>query len=185
MSKRERSAPQSAEAGTPLAWLARRRTDRGQAFLTKPEVSAGERLRRDFHLARLEPRVTTDWASLGAPKGARRKAGAQQALEMSEAAAAARRRVEAALAALGPDLARTALDVCCFHTRLADAERRYGWPPRSAKVVLKLALGRLAVHYGLIAEADPRPKPEWWRSEDARGIFPGSAEDLARGAGAP
>jgi hypothetical protein len=44
--------------------------------------------------------------------------------------------------------------VCCLERGLEAAERRLGWPSRSGKVVLRLALGRLALHYGLARPAE-------------------------------
>ena len=61
---------------------------------------------------------------------------------------AARDRVSAALAVVGPGLADAVLRVCCFLEGLEACERRMGWSARSGKVVLKIALQRLAVHYG-------------------------------------
>ena len=61
----------------------------------------------------------------------------------------ARDRVMKALTELGPGLADVALRTCCFLEGLETCERRIGWSARSAKVVLKLALQRLAEHYGL------------------------------------
>ena len=53
------------------------------------------------------------------------------------------------LSALGPGLADIAFRVCCFLDGLEKAEKRLGWSARSGKVVLRIALQRLAQHYGL------------------------------------
>lgn len=48
-------------AESPLLVRARRRDHDGQAFLTPGMVTAGERLREDFELAQMGPRVTQNW----------------------------------------------------------------------------------------------------------------------------
>jgi hypothetical protein len=53
-----------------------------------------------------------------------------------------------ALAYIGPGLADMAVDVCCSELGLEATEKKFALPRRSAKIMLKLALMRLALHYG-------------------------------------
>jgi Domain of unknown function (DUF6456) len=139
-------------AESPLAWLARRNGPSGEAFLTLRELEAGERLREDFERAGLGPRTTQNWERF---LTAGTRAGSVQQGGMTDSAAEARARVSAALKALGPGLSDIAFRCCCFLEGLEAAEKRLGWSKRSGKVVLKIALGRLADHYGLAERAGP------------------------------
>lgn len=130
---------------SPLAQLARRRTRNGAPFLAPDEVRAGERLRADYTRARIMPRLGANWDAAVASR--RRGSGENGVAELTEAALSARQRVERALDAVGPELAGILVDVCCFLKGLEQVEAERGWPVRSAKVVLKTALGALSRHY--------------------------------------
>ncbi len=132
-------------AESPLAALARRREKDGSHFLSPELVSAGERLREDFELAQMGPRVTQNWdrfLTAGVDKG-----GVLPESLRGGGSDAARARVAAALTDLGPGLGDTVLRVCCFLEGLEATERRMGWSARSGKIVLRIALQRLRRHY--------------------------------------
>ncbi len=138
---------------SPLGWMARRN------IVDAMQFAAGERLRRDFTLAQLAPRLGVD---LSAPVvlGSR---GANAGANVSDTAIDARRRFSAAMKGVGPGLSDLLFDVCCHLLGLEEAERAKGWPQRSAKVVLRIALDRLAAHYGMHAPTHARVRS--WREE--------------------
>ena len=136
------------DAESPLAGLARRRGRNGRALIEPHQFQAGERLRADFTRAHMMPRTTSNWSS---PISSGRRGG-ERAAAFTETMIAARQRVHQALDAAGPEFGGLLLDVCCFLKGLEDIERERAWPSRSAKVVLQLALDRLARHYGFAAQ---------------------------------
>jgi hypothetical protein len=152
----------------PLAWLRRRRDKDGQPLISEAQYAAGERLAADYRRAQISRRVTSDWSGVAASRGSRR--GAPDAgVELSDAAVAARERVNRAIAAVGSELAGILIDVCCHETGLESAERAQRWPQRAGKVVLQLALTSLARHYGLIAaERSPFTRLRHWGDEGYR-----------------
>jgi hypothetical protein len=153
------------EQESPLAWLARRRGRGGRALIASHQLQAGERLRSDFTLAQLMPRTTSNWANpLASGPGA-----GDSAMHATDTMVAARQRVHLALDAVGPEMSGLLLDVCCFLKRLDDVERERVWPTRSAKLVLQIALDRLARHYGYAGEARGRSHAKvrtWVEEED-------------------
>ncbi len=167
---------------TPLDWLLRRKDRRGQALISQSLYDAGCRLARDFVSGQMAGRVTMDWSRVGVgrekPRG---KGGA--AVELGDRVSGAQDRVRSALAAVGPELSGILVDVCCFEIGLEDAERKAGWPTRSGKVVLQLALERLARHYGLIRhEAGPQwSRLRHWGDADYRPLFEVDAECVGSG----
>src|SRR5262245_15231270 len=144
------------QAESPLLWLAQRRDGHGQPMISQDEFAAGERLRQDFELAQLSPRVTALWDVEGtvSTTGGRRSGLPPDGLPTAERVLQARTRLDRALKAAGEGLATILLEVCCLERGLEAAERRLGWPSRSGKLVLRLALARLVQHYGLKSPAD-------------------------------
>lgn len=137
---------------SPLVWLRRRRGPDGEPLIDAAAFEAGERLRRDTTMADLLPSVTARWdGAIGGGGRALRDPAAA-----TDAVIAARQRVRAALDAVGPELAGLLLDLCGFLKGVETIERDRRWPQRSGKIVIRLALGQLARHYGLSSEATGR-----------------------------
>lgn len=130
-------------AESPVVALARRRDKDGTPFLKPELVAAAERLREDFELARMGPRVAQNWERFltGGTRGGFSTDGPASGPE------AARDRVARALRDLGPGLGDMVLRCCCFLEGLEATEKRMGWSARSGKIVLRIALMRLARHY--------------------------------------
>ncbi|KQT88215.1 DUF6456 domain-containing protein [Aurantimonas sp. Leaf443] len=157
------SAPGFNEEESPLYRLATRPVRGGAPFLSAEEAEAGERLRADFTRGNLMPGITQRWD--GTPRARGPSGGAR---DLSDNALDARRRVDAAIAAVGPELSGVLLDVCCFLKGLETVERERQWPVRSAKLLLKAGLGVLARHYGLGRSTRREGHIRRWAAPDAR-----------------
>lgn len=133
-------------AESPLCGLARRRGKDGLPFLGRDLVAAGERLREDFELSHMGPRVAQNWERFLTGAGKARVDGGRDDA-VSGGAVAARNRVMAALVDLGPGLGDVVLRCCCFLEGMESLEKRMGWSARSGKIVLRIALEQLKQHY--------------------------------------
>ena len=170
---------------SPLAWLAGRKGGDGKPLISREMLEAGERLRRDFEAGQMGERVTSQWGASIMP-GARGRSGSPDAgLNRSERAMAARQRVWRALQHAGPGLSSILLEVCCLASGLEAAERHLNWPKRSARLVLLIALQRLAQHYGYTAESTPRRSAglQVWGLPDYRPDLLGHLADEANAHG--
>ena len=94
------------------------------------------------------PRTTSNWHAAVAGRNRGQTSG-----HLTDRVIAARQRIRHALEAVGPEFSGLLLDVCCFLKKLDEVERERRWPARSAKVVLQLALERLARHFGYQRDA--------------------------------
>ena len=163
-------APARNEAESPLAWLRSRRDGNGQPLLGDAQFDAGERLRADLWRAQMTPRVTASWS--GIPQSRSERRTAPGATGMADAVVAARRRIEHAFKAVGPEHFDLLFDVCGHLKGLEQVEREAKLPPRSGKRFLERALTALARHYGLLPPLDVDAaimrRLRHWGSDDYR-----------------
>lgn len=124
------------DAESPLGWL------HAHGHLEERLFDAGERLRADYERSQLGPSVTMRWDVVRVKGG-----GGDSGLAPTERQIAAKARFDGALAAAGTGLADILWRVVCAGETLPIAEKALEWPARSGKLVLKLALDRVAGFY--------------------------------------
>ena len=122
-------------AESPIAWL------HARGHLDDRLFDAGERLRADYERAQLSPSVTMRWDPV------RMKTTGDVGLTAGERQIAAKARFDGALAVAGKGLEDVLWRVVCAGEALPDAERALAWPARSGKLVLRIALDRVADFY--------------------------------------
>jgi Domain of unknown function (DUF6456) len=127
-------------AESPLSWL------RARNLVDARQFEAGERLRGDYEMASLGPSVTMRWDASPMAKGRR---GAPMGIDPTMAQIEAKRRFERAIEGVGRGLSDILWRIVCAGESLPTAEKAMGWPTRSGRVVLTLALDRLGDAYGL------------------------------------
>jgi len=123
---------------SPLGWLYAR------GHVSQRQYDAGEQLRTDWERGQLSPRVTMTW---DAAPIARNRGGSRDTLELTSSQLDAKRRFEEAVSEAGPGLSDILWRVVCSGEGMRDAESALGWPARAGKLVLGLALDRVAAYY--------------------------------------
>ena len=122
---------------SPLGWL------HARGHLSPRLFDAGERLRMDYERAGIAPSVTMRWDAV------RIRGGGDAGLSPTERQLAAKARFDGAMAAAGKGLVDVLWRVVCACESVPHAERALEWPVRSGKLVLRLALERVADFYRL------------------------------------
>lgn len=125
-------------AESPLGWLFAR------GLVSQRQYDAGERLRADWERAQLAPRVTMAWDAAPVARG---RGGSTGEPDLTGAQIDAKRRFDDAIAHAGPGLADILWRVVCAGEGMRNAETALGWPARAGKLVLTIALDRIADHY--------------------------------------
>lgn len=122
-------------AESPLGWL------HARGHLDERLFDAGERLRADYERAQIAPGVTMSWEPV------RIRGTNPDGLTPSERQLSARRRFDGAIAAAGKGLEDILWRVVCACETVTAAEKELDWPARSGKLVLRIALERVADFY--------------------------------------
>lgn len=122
-------------AESPLCWL------HARGHLSDRLLDAGERLRCDYERAQLAPSVTMRWDPV------RVRGGRDRGLSPPERQIAAKQRFDGAICAAGKGLEDVLWRVVCAGESLPTAEKALDWPARSGKLVLRIALDRVADFY--------------------------------------
>jgi hypothetical protein len=125
-------------AESPLAWLGARK------LVSDRQLMAGEMLRQDYERAALPQRTTMQW---DAPPNAKVARGSHSHGSVTLAQIDAKARFDGAIAAAGAGLADILWRVVCAGEAVPTAEKALGWPSRSGRLVLLLALDRVADYY--------------------------------------
>lgn len=131
---RRRSSVTVNLAESPLSWL------HARGHIDDRLYAASEQLRADFERAQLSPRVTMSWNPV-------RIRGGELGLAPTERQVAARQRFDGALREAGKGLQDILWRVVCACESIPTAEKALEWPARSGKLVLRIALDRVADFY--------------------------------------
>lgn len=126
------------EVESPLGWL------RSRGHLSERQFEAGERLREDWEASHLAPSVTMRWDPAPVSRGGGRQG---DGLTPGERQLAARKRFDAAVAEAGTGLSDILWRIVCAGEGMREAETALGWPARAGKLVLAMALDRVADYY--------------------------------------
>jgi Domain of unknown function (DUF6456) len=125
-------------AESPLGWL------HARGLVSARQFAAGEMLRADYERAQIGPRVTMCWDAPPMDRTARASADPARA---THAALTAKQRFDAALQQVGPGLGDILWRVVCACEAMQAAEKALDWPRRAGRLVLTLALDRVADYY--------------------------------------
>jgi hypothetical protein len=123
---------------SPLGWL------KARGHISERQYQAGEQLRLDWERSKLEPSITMRWDAAPTGKG---RSGPANGWSPAESQMRARERFNATVAAAGPGLSDILWRIVCAGEGMRDAETAFGWPARAGKLVLTIALDRVADFY--------------------------------------
>ena len=128
-----------------LRRLSKERGPNNMPFLSAAEVQAGELFQRDHSRCYGGSKITQSVGSVRVDQS-RLNSTEQDMIRRLDNG----RAYQAAVDALGPSLDQAAYVICGEGKSLDQLEREQSWSRGSGRMILKLALQRLALHYGTI-----------------------------------
>ncbi len=148
----------------PILKLYNRQRNIEQKYLTKIHVEAAEQLFAEFIAANLQPKLTFSWDNISvAPQT--HYTGSKM-FEYSEKIMTARKTLYDSLHYVGEDFCAILVEICLFGNGLENTEKNFKWPARSGKLLLTMALDKLAEFYGIdVRQSNERKYLGWIESE--------------------
>lgn len=131
----------------PLFKLYNRQRNMAHKYLSETHLRAGQKLFDQFVKANLRPNVTMNWENLQSVKQSHHTGNKD--MGFSETTYIARRELYESLSHVGQEFSAILVEICLFGNGLEATEKAMNWPARSAKLLLTMALDRLAEYYQL------------------------------------
>jgi hypothetical protein len=131
-------------AESPLGWLRKRKNKDGEYLISIEQFEAAERFRCDYEMSTNSSSLTANYDGVPISKSVR---SASSGLMFGEKQLDAKRRYDMAVKAMGSGLSDSVIRVCCYLEGFQTTEKFLGWPSRSVKLVMTMALDRLVEHY--------------------------------------
>lgn len=145
---------------SPLLKLFNRQKNLAQKYLTPLHLQAGQKIFEHYLAANMQPNITMNWERLSAPPQPH-YTGAKETGH-SEQAYIAQRKLYESLKYVGQEFAAILVEICLFGKGLEATEKAMNWPARSGKLLLVMALDRLAIHYQMAPQENNDNKYLSW-----------------------
>lgn len=131
-------------AECPVGRLYVKKDKNGKRLITRRQLLAAQLLRQDFENCHVQQQLTSRYDGVPISGGMKGSATQELAIDFNRQS---HQRYRQALEVVGTGLSDVLIRVCCHLEGIVDAEKALQWPARSGKLVLKIALDRLADFY--------------------------------------
>lgn len=149
---------------SPIVKLYNRQRNIAYKYLKERHLYAGQRLFKNFLNANLQPNITMDWNKLNSVKQnhymGKKESG------FSENNYIARTKLYDSLKHVGEEFSAILVEICIFGNGLEATEKTMNWPARSGKLLLTLALDKLADFYGMDQDEKEVNKYLYWAKSE-------------------
>ncbi|NRA86216.1 MAG: hypothetical protein HRU28_02235 [Rhizobiales bacterium] len=151
---------------SPILKLYNRQKNLNNKYLVEQHVQAGQKLFKLFSKANLQPNITMNWDKLESVPQNHYTGEKEQ--PFGEQVYIARKQLYESLAYVGEEYAAILVEICLFANGLEATEKAMNWPARSGKLLLTMALDKLAKHYKISTAEVKNNKYLSWAKDDFR-----------------